>query len=160
MRSGRIRGWLWGLFVLVGLALVPWTLWLAQNLPSRHVSRHWDVAWAGLDLALAAVLVAAGIAALRRTSWLPTIAAVAGTLLLVDAWFDVLTARQGELWLSLFEAVALEVPLAAVCLWVAVTEVRGSAGAAVRGMPSFRRRDGDLREDRGGRRRGGAEARR
>jgi hypothetical protein len=60
-------------------------------------------------------------------------AAITGTLLVCDAWFDVLTAQPGsELLESLAEAGLAELPLAALCFWLAVDSERTLA-RAVRG---------------------------
>jgi hypothetical protein len=40
------------------LALVPWAIWLTTVLPSHEVAEHWDLAWGGFDLLLAAALLA------------------------------------------------------------------------------------------------------
>ena len=104
----------------VAIALVPWTLWLTWSLPAQHVARHWRLAWVGYDLALALLLLATGVAGIRRSPQIVVAAAAAGTLLVADAWFDVVTAaRGGELVESVLEAVFAEIPLALVCLWIA-----------------------------------------
>jgi len=43
--------------------LVPWVVMLAAVLPSAHRAAHWDIAWAGFDIALALLLFASGRAA-------------------------------------------------------------------------------------------------
>lgn len=109
-------------FAVLALLTVPWTVWLAVQLPSSKPAAHYDLAWGGFDAALVVVLLATAWAAVRLTPWLPAIAAVNGTMLLVDAWFDVVTApTSGERWLAVAMAVVVELPLAAVCLWLAVT---------------------------------------
>jgi hypothetical protein len=116
------RARLWLLLVLggVAVALFPWTAYLSATLPSKHVTHHWQVAWAGFDLFEAAALVATVVGILRRSSLVPVLAAVAGTALLCDAWFDVVTADPGrDLGWSVLEAGAGEVPLAALCFWIA-----------------------------------------
>jgi hypothetical protein len=45
------------LFAVLGLGLLPWALWLGYSLPSRQVAHHWDLAWAGFDVVLAAALL-------------------------------------------------------------------------------------------------------
>ena len=50
------------LLVVAGVILAPWTAWLVVSLPSTQTAHHWDLAWAGFDVALAAALVAAGLA--------------------------------------------------------------------------------------------------
>lgn len=107
-------------FALAGLALLPWTIWLTQLLPSRHTDEHWRALWVGFDLALAAALIATAFAAVRRSRLVETFAAVAGTLLLCDAWFDTLLESGNGFWWALAEAFALELPMAAICFWVAL----------------------------------------
>jgi hypothetical protein len=112
--------WLAYAFVLCSLALLPWTVWLYQNLPTRATADNWDLAWAGFDVALAATLLATAVGALTRSAWTQGAAASAATLLICDGWFDVMTsptARQLEV--AVVMAVAAEAPLALVCIWVA-----------------------------------------
>lgn len=109
-------------------ALLPWTLWLLRSLPARHATPHWNIAWAGFDLLLAAALATTALAAWRRSPWLQGSVVATGTLLLADSWFDLATARPGgELVTALAEAVLAELPLAALCFRVAATAA-GRAG--------------------------------
>ena len=120
-RSSR---WLVLLFVAIGIALIPWAAAVGIALPSEHVARHWDVAWTGFDLVLAASLLATALSAARRPEWLQRSAAVSGTLLLCDAWFDTLTAStETELWIAGLLAVG-EVTLAALCFALAMQASR------------------------------------
>ncbi len=108
------------LLVLASALLIPWTLVLAYRLPARHTSHHWDVAWVGFDVALAAALGATGWSIARRAPWAPSAAAVAATLLLCDAWFDnVLANGRGEHLEAALEAGLVELPLALFCVWIA-----------------------------------------
>ncbi|HSC51892.1 MAG TPA: hypothetical protein VLD16_16635 [Gaiellaceae bacterium] len=117
----RLRRWLAPLFLLAGLALIPWTVYLVVSLPGRHLQTgYYDVAWGGFDLALAAVLAATGYGLLRRKLWVQSTATAAATLLLCDAWFDTLSANDsGERLLALALALTVELPTAAVCLLIA-----------------------------------------
>ena len=125
--------WLAYAFVACSLALVPWTLWLYQTLPSRATADNWDVAWTGFDFAIAATLLATAIGALRRAAWTQGAAASAATLLICDAWFDVLTSRTAhELEVALIMAIFAEGPLALVCIWVARNSERVGAWAETR----------------------------
>jgi hypothetical protein len=117
----RIRParWVTLLLGLVAIGLVPWTLYLTFTLPSRHVTLHYDLAWVGFDVALACALAATTLAALRRSHWLVPFAAVAGTMLVCDAWFDIVTSHEGgEMWEAVAEAVFGELPLAALCAFI------------------------------------------
>jgi hypothetical protein len=114
----RIRParWMTSLLVLVAAALVPWTLYLTFALPSRHLTFHYDLAWVGFDLALTASFAATAWAAFRGSQWLVPFAAVTGTMLVCDAWFDVVTSQSGsEMWEAVAEAALAELPLAALC---------------------------------------------
>jgi hypothetical protein len=107
-------------FAVAGLVLIPWTVWLTFSLPTHHESDNWRTVWAGFDIALATSLLATGICALRRSPLLPVAASVAGALLCVDAWFDItLEAGGPHLVAAVIEAVLVELPLAAICFWVA-----------------------------------------
>lgn len=109
-----------GLLVLVAIGLLPWTLWLSLTLPSHHVARHWDLAWAGFDLLLSGSLVTTGVGLARGHPLVQAAAAASAALLIADAWFDTVTARPGDDFTqALALAVAGELPLAALCLWIA-----------------------------------------
>jgi hypothetical protein len=113
-------GWVVPLFGLAALMLVPWVALLVVALPSEHRAAHWDIAWAGFDVALALLLLTVALAAWRRSPWLEGAATAAATLLFVDAWFDLLTASsQAELFVALGEAAVVELPLAVLCLRLA-----------------------------------------
>jgi hypothetical protein len=101
------------------IVLVPWIAWLASSLPCRYLSQHWGIAWAGFDAALAGTLALTCAAALRRAPWLDRAAVATATLLATDAWFDVVTSRgAAAVALATIEAVAVELPVALLCLWL------------------------------------------
>lgn len=106
-------------FFALGVALVPWTFWLAQTLPSHSTAEHWRAAWTGFDIALSASMLLVAIAALRNSIWLEAAAAATGALLLCDAWFDMLLESGHRFWIAVGEAVLAEIPFALVCFWIA-----------------------------------------
>jgi hypothetical protein len=111
--------WMTTLLGTVAVALVPWILYLTFTLPSRHVTLHYDVAWIGFDVGLTVSFAATAWAAFRGSRWLVPLAAVTGTMLLCDAWFDVVTSQSGaEMWEAIAEAALAELPLAAVCAFI------------------------------------------
>ena len=114
------RRWVAPMLALGAVVLIPWTLVLAYRLPAQHTSDHWDIAWVGFDLALAAALAATGLTIARRSAWAPSAAAVAATLLFCDAWFDVVLAsgHDGQVE-AVLEAVLVEIPLAIFLVWLA-----------------------------------------
>jgi hypothetical protein len=107
-------------FALAGIVLIPWTLLLTLSLPAHHETADWQTVWAGFDFAEALALIGVAVAAVRRSPWLEVIAAVAGTLLVTDAWFDITLEWGGKHMVSsIVEAAIVELPLAAICFWVA-----------------------------------------
>jgi hypothetical protein len=110
--------WLGPVLLLPALALGPWTLYLTYSLPSRHLTHHYDLAWVGFDIALLTAFAITGWFALHPSKWLVPAAAVTGTMLLCDAWFDVITSSGNEQAESILEACFAELPLAALCAYV------------------------------------------
>jgi hypothetical protein len=105
--------------IAVALALGPWTLYLTYTLPARHVTGHWDVAWIGFDIALLSAFAVTGWCAVRRSRWLSPAAAMTGTMLVCDAWFDIVTASGGgERLEAILEACFAELPLAVLCAYL------------------------------------------
>ena len=118
--NARLVAWAGPAFILFSVVLIPWTIYLGFELPDRQESSHYNIAWVGFDVILLAVLALTGFFALRRSHLLAVGATAAATLLVVDAWFDVMTSPPGSQFLeSLASAVFIELPLAAVCGWLA-----------------------------------------
>jgi hypothetical protein len=112
--------WIAPAFAFCALVLVPWAAFLIFTLPRNYSANHWRVAWGGFDLGLGTAMVTTAIAVARRSPFAEVAAAVTGTLLICDAWFDVLTASTtGEMVQAVLEALLIELPLAALCFWMA-----------------------------------------
>ncbi len=119
-RSTRLQQWVIGVFTLIGLGMLPWTIWLSASLKTHHETDHWDLAWSGFDSALAVAFLLTALAAWRKSPWVGALAAATGTLLVTDAWFDiVLESHSDELRKAIYLAVFAELPLAAACFWIA-----------------------------------------
>ena len=115
-----LREWVVVVFGAAGLAMVPWTIWLSSSLKPEHTTNRWDIAWSGFDFGLALAFVGTALAAARRSPWVGALSAATGTLLLTDAWFDVLLESHGnEMQNAIFLAVFAELPAAAFCFWIA-----------------------------------------
>ncbi len=104
-----------------------WMVFLGWRLPPTYVATHWDAAWLGLDAAEVLSLLACAWAAWRRRAVIVIYATITATLFLLDAWFDVTTARRGDLDVSVI-TLAIEVPSALALLWVARRAMRNTAG--------------------------------
>jgi hypothetical protein len=107
-------------FGAIGLGLLPWAFWLSSSLKPHHVTGRWDVAWSGFDIGLAICFVGTAVAAYRRSPSVGAFAAATGTLLLTDAWFDIVLESHGnEESTAILEAVVFEIPAACLCYWIA-----------------------------------------
>ena len=133
------RGAVWNvrrmgqLFAVLAVLMVPWSIYLGVALPNRTVARHYAASWAGFDVGLALVLAWTAYAALRRSRLLPIAASMNAILLVVDAWFDILTSpTRNDLMIAIASAVFLELPLAGVCLWIALNSLPMSQTADAR----------------------------
>jgi hypothetical protein len=109
----------------VGGFLLPWSALLAVTLPATAQAQHWALAWTGLDVAEAAAALVTAVLLTRGDRRASLAAAAAGTLLLVDAWFDVCTSAPGAgQAMALAEAGCAELPLAVAAWWVAIVLTR------------------------------------
>jgi len=103
-------------YLLLATLLIPWDCYLAATLPAHSVAYHYRGAWVGFDVVLILVLARIGWLAARRNPHVVLMATAGGTMLCVDAWFDVLTAGPG--WprtQAILLAVVLELPGAVLC---------------------------------------------
>jgi hypothetical protein len=122
MKDSTVRVIRWSLLRLLTLGALTetvWTIYVAVDLPRHYAANHWDVAWVGLDAAQVLMLGGAAWSAWRRSTTLVIFATSSATLLLLDAWFDVTTARRGDVAQGILLAILVEIPSAVVLLWVA-----------------------------------------
>jgi hypothetical protein len=136
--SGRPRAdrlplprWIGPLAVGSVVGFLPWIVYLGFTLPQKVRAEHYDIAWLGFDCAMWTMLAALAFCAVRRHAATGPIAAVACTMLVVDAWFDVFTssAGHGAMTLAIVLALCGELPLAILCGWAAVHAERIRASA-------------------------------
>lgn len=153
--SGRRQSWLLPWWLPAGcfsfaLALLPWIAWLFLSLPGSVLVVNWGLARAGFAVALAVALAVSALALARGWPVAEVLVAVVAALLLRDAWFNVLTAGRAHAGTALGIAAGLELPLAALCLWVAVVHARAVAVAwpYVRDLALSRCRDDRAGADR------------
>jgi hypothetical protein len=114
----EVARWVAPAFILCSVVLIPWIVYLAFSLPAREVSHHYAAAWVGFDVFELIALAATGYFALRRSRYLALASASAATLLVCDAWFDILTSPRRQMLESIVLAVVIELPLAGVCAWL------------------------------------------
>jgi hypothetical protein len=126
--------WRWFLapaLSLAGLAMIPWLAALGWFLPGTATVPHWNLAWVGLDGLEAVGLFTTGRLIRRGDRRYTVTATLTGTALLIDAWFDMLTAAsRGDLLAAVLMACIAELPLSALCFLLALRVSRPARFAA------------------------------
>lgn len=116
----QIPRWVSRIYIGAAIVLIPWTIYLGASLPARHLAAHWDVSWTGLDVSLAVSFLCTGLFAIIRSLWIVIAASTTGSLLLVDAWFDVMSEHSSQLFhQAVVSAILLEIPLALTSYYLA-----------------------------------------
>ena len=124
LRSGGGRWlvppWIAPALLACAVVLIPWTALLFVTLPRHYVANHWALAWGGFDVGLGLALASTAVLIARRSALAEVTAAITGTLLVCDAWFDILTSRgASDIAQATASALLIELPLAALCFWMA-----------------------------------------
>ncbi|HMD44636.1 MAG TPA: hypothetical protein VKG43_00650 [Acidimicrobiales bacterium] len=125
--SRRTRRIFFNILVLSCIVLIPWIALLAGTLPRRYIAGNWTAAWVGFDIALLLGLAVTAWGALRRRQVVILASLMTGTLLVVDAWFDVTTASTNrDRMISIATAVLAELPLAALLFYITHRLIRAT----------------------------------
>jgi len=104
-------------FLVGAVLMVPWTIYLGYSLPRREVTKHYDAMWVGFDLLLIVVMLRVAYLAARRRRQVEISAAVLATLLVVDAWFDLMSSSgHRQFMTAVATAVFVELPTALLAL--------------------------------------------
>jgi hypothetical protein len=112
------------IFLAVCLGLIPQIVNLSSTLSETAIAAHWRTVWVGLDVVEALVFLATAWFLYRRSALVTVTASVAGTLLWLDAWFDVMTAfSDDDIATATNLAVFAEVPLGILCFIVALRTI-------------------------------------
>ncbi len=149
--------WVGPAFAVLAVGTVPWVVFLAVTLPRHATFAHYRGVWVGFDLALIGVLATTAVLAWRGRPQVTMAATAAATMLFVDAWFDVLTTPRGRgLWLSVLLAAVAELPLAMICLWIALHASQVMEGRTALLARRAARAEARVREAEVGTGRGGA----
>lgn len=113
--------------------LAAWIGVLAITLPTQYHTGNWNVAWVGFDVAELVMFALTAWAAWRRRQILIIFLVVLATLLVCDAWFDVvLDTRTSDFVASLLSALLIEIPLAVLAGLLARRLLRLTIGQVMR----------------------------
>ncbi|KAB1987898.1 hypothetical protein [Streptomyces triticiradicis] len=120
----------WALVLLgvTAVALVPWMVLLVRTLPASTEVRNWQVAWAGLDVLMAAGCAATAVLGLRRDPRSRLTASATAAVAVLDAWFDITTAQPGAPLVQALACAVAEAGLACACVFLALSEGRAPRG--------------------------------
>jgi hypothetical protein len=114
------------------IVLAGWIIVLTLTLHRQYTATHWRFAWVGFDIVLLAAFALTGWGFWRGRQVVISCLLVTGTLLLCDAWFDViLDLGTRGIWESVASAVLIELPLAYVMFRAARHLIRLSALVAM-----------------------------
>jgi hypothetical protein len=112
--------WVAPLYLGLTVFLVPWIVYLGFAPPAQLGIGDWRIAWIGFDVMEAVALALTAWLAYRRSTWVDIAATATAILLIVDAWFDIMTANSGwPFTQAVLAALLLELPLAVLSLWIA-----------------------------------------
>ena len=110
--------WLPAVLVVAALALIPTLVVELTVIPADQTAHHLKLAWTGLDVFEVVALAATGFALQRRSAMTAIPATITGTLLVCDAWINIVPTHGA----AFYEAIAMafvELPLAGLSFWVA-----------------------------------------
>jgi len=133
----------WAVATLLGaaIAVLPLIALLGTAAPSIRAVDHLRLVWTGLDVLELAGLATTAWCVRRRLPGVAVAAAFTGTLLFSDAWINV-AATTGRAQLAAVIMAGAELPLAALSLYVARSEVRAWPDGPVEGAPGAPGTDG------------------
>jgi hypothetical protein len=109
---------------ITAIALIPWTVGVATQLPDLALAHHWNTAWVGLDVAIAIGLALTTWLSHRRNPRSALVATATATLMCTDAWFDVCTSAPGSPFAYAAAEGAIELVVAAACLFIGLRSHR------------------------------------
>jgi hypothetical protein len=112
--------WVPRVFGAVAAGMVPWVIVLGRSLPETTEARHWPAVWIGLDLTVALGCATTARLFHRGDDRARLSAAAVAALMVMDAWFDVLTAQAGAEFTQALVCAVPELAMAGLCTWVAL----------------------------------------
>jgi hypothetical protein len=126
IQTRRSRGqvlpkWIEWFFIGAAVVLIPWIVALFTVSPEAGlVAKHSRLVWGGFDCFLVLGFAVTAYRIATRSPRGAITAAATGTMLFVDAWFDVLTSRRPvDQLAAVLMAVFAEIPCGLICFHVA-----------------------------------------
>ncbi len=120
-RMRRVR---LGLVVGGLIVMIPWIGYLGLTLPQKYVAHNWPATWIGFDILLMSFMAATALFGYQRRFLLLLTGFTTGVLMICDAWFDLMTAKPEDAWLSEITSLLIEVPMAFLLIGGALRVLR------------------------------------
>jgi len=136
-----IPRWVVAFFLFCAVVLIPWDALMFSVPQVVDVPKHWVLVWGGFDCFLILGFAVTAFRLITRSPKGAVTAAMTGTMLLIDAWFDVLTTHRGGQLVSILMAIFAEIPCALICFYVSrrivslfeqAKDILGDAGFTIR----------------------------
>jgi len=119
-RAQLLPTWIAGFFILAAVVLIPWIVLLFTSSHQLIVAKHQRLVWGGFDCFLVIGFALTAYRVATRSVRGAITATATGTMLFIDAWFDVLTSRRPTDQLTaVLMAVFAELPCGLICFYVA-----------------------------------------
>jgi len=119
-RTRLLPTWIEWFFVAGAAVLIPWTVFLFTTNEPGVISKHSRLVWGGFDCFLVIGFALTAYRVARRSPRGAITATATGTMLFIDAWFDVLTSRRAsEQLIAVLLALFAEIPCGMICFYVA-----------------------------------------
>jgi hypothetical protein len=120
-RGQVLPKWIEWFFIVAAVVLIPWIVVLFTIGPQAGVvAKHGRLVWGGFDCFLVIGFAVTAYRIATRSPRGAITAAATGTMLFVDAWFDILTSRRpGDQLIAVLMALFVEIPCGLICFHVA-----------------------------------------
>ena len=120
-RGQMLPKWIEWFFIVAAVVLIPWIVVLFTVPPQAGiVAKHSRLVWGGFDCFLVLGFAVTAYRIATRSPRGAITAAATGTMLFVDAWFDVLTSRRPiDTLTAVLMALFAEIPCGLICFYVA-----------------------------------------
>lgn len=104
--------------IVASLTISGIIIFLSIDLPYTYRATNWNLAWAGFDVLLLLTILLTLWALFNHKQIAIIASSMAGTILVIDTWFDIITSQPGrDFYVALATGLLLEMPFALTLFW-------------------------------------------